>query len=53
MISLWVRLYDPAIGRFTQPNSLGYAGGGTLYAYAGNNLATYYVNLRFYATYGS
>jgi RHS repeat-associated protein len=38
---LRARHYDPATGRFTQPDPIGFAGGGNLYAYAGNNPATY------------
>ncbi len=37
---LRARQYDPATGRFTQADPIGYAGGGNLYAYAGNNPAT-------------
>jgi RHS repeat-associated protein len=37
---LRARHYDPATGRFTQPDPIGFAGGGNLYAYAGNNPAT-------------
>jgi RHS repeat-associated protein len=35
------RWYDARIGRFTQEDPLGYAGGENLYAYAGNNPASY------------
>jgi len=38
---LRARHYDPATGRFTQPDPLGDGGGGNQYAYAGNNPATY------------
>ena len=32
-----LRYYDPDIGRFLQPDPVGYAGGMNLYAYCGNN----------------
>ena len=35
--NLHARAYDPATGRFTSADPLGYGGGGNLYAYAGNN----------------
>jgi RHS repeat-associated protein len=38
---LRARQYDPATGRFAAPDPTGYAGGDNLYAYAGNNPATY------------
>ena len=31
------RMYSPAIGRFLQPDPIGYAGGNNLYAYVGND----------------
>ncbi|MDB5481565.1 MAG: hypothetical protein JWO83_2618 [Caulobacteraceae bacterium] len=31
------RMYSPAWGRFLQPDPIGYAGGGNLYAYVGND----------------
>ncbi len=31
------RPYSPTLGRFTQPNSIGYAGGSNLYAYVNND----------------
>ncbi|MGA9866446.1 MAG: RHS repeat-associated core domain-containing protein [Acetobacteraceae bacterium] len=31
------RFYSPALGRFLQPDPIGYAGGNNLYAYAGND----------------
>ena len=35
------RWYDSRTGRFTQEDPIGFAGGSNLYAYAGNNPATY------------
>ena len=35
------RWYDAKTGRFTQEDPIGFAGGSNLYAYAGNNPATY------------
>ena len=35
------RWYDSRTGRFTQEDPIGYAGGSNLYAYAGNNPASY------------
>jgi RHS repeat-associated protein len=31
------RMYSPALGRFLQPDPIGYAGGANLYAYVGND----------------
>jgi len=31
------RHYSPALGRFTQPDTIGYSGGSNLYAYVGND----------------
>ena len=33
----WHRHYDPSIGRYTQPDPLGFVDGPSVYAYAGNN----------------
>lgn len=38
---LRARHYDPKLGRFVQPDPVGYGGGDNLYAYAGNNPTTY------------
>jgi RHS repeat-associated protein len=35
-VAMGARFYDPAMGRFTQPDPLGVAGGVNLYQYAGN-----------------
>ena len=35
------RMYDPAIGRFLQPDPIGYADGMNMYAYCGNNATNY------------
>jgi RHS repeat-associated protein len=37
----WHRHYDPTIGRYIQPDPLGYAGGRNLYAYARGNPLLY------------
>ncbi|MGH7125684.1 MAG: RHS repeat-associated core domain-containing protein, partial [Stellaceae bacterium] len=31
------RMYSPALGRFMQPDPIGYRGGANLYAYVGND----------------
>jgi RHS repeat-associated protein len=33
----WYRHYDPTIGRYVQPDSLGFINGPSIYAYAGGN----------------
>ena len=35
------RMYSPALGRFLQPDPIGYADGMNLYAYVGNNLLNF------------
>ena len=37
----WHRTYDPAIGRYIQPDPLGLADGPSLYGYAGTNPLKY------------
>ncbi len=37
----WHRHYDPSLGRFTQPDPLGFVDGPSVYAYAANNLIAY------------
>src|SRR5690606_17463226 len=41
LVYLRNRYYDPYTGRFTQEDPIGFAGGINLYAYAGNNPASY------------
>ncbi|MEQ1714943.1 MAG: RHS repeat-associated core domain-containing protein [Hyphomicrobium sp.] len=36
----WHRHYDPSLGRYTQPDPLGFVDGPSVYAYAGNSPAT-------------
>ncbi len=36
----WHRHYDPSLGRYTQPDPLGFVDGPSVYAYAGNNPLT-------------
>ena len=37
----WHRHYDPSLGRYTQPDPLGFVDGPSVYAYAGGNSVAY------------